>query len=106
MTKEIDYYGGNDNYIHLKFGDTRKAYNFTPDFIKKYPDYAREYKKYFMREESQLKSPFAVVSYAYDNEIPVNFYYNFTDTPAKSKEEILEYLVRELSYVYTLKERK
>ena len=40
-TKQIDYYGSEDNYIHLKFGDCLKAYHFTPDFIKTYPKFVK-----------------------------------------------------------------
>jgi hypothetical protein len=99
MTKEIDYYGQEDNYIHLKFGDTRKMYNFTESFINDYPDFAREYARYYSMEKSKFRSPFQIVAYAYDHNIPVHFYYNYTDTPAKSREEIVEYLVNENSYI-------
>lgn len=98
MKKEIDYYGEKDNYIHLKFGDTRKMYNFTDDFVEKYPEFSKEYQNYFENKDSKFKSPFAVVEYAYSKKIPVHFYYNFTDTPAKSKKEIMAYLVEENSY--------
>lgn len=99
MKTKIDYYGDQDNYIHLKFGDCRKMYFFTPDFIEKYPDFAREYRLYFEGGvRSKFKSPFAVVMYVYDHKIPVNFYYNFSDMPATSKKEIIEYLVNENSY--------
>lgn len=98
-TKEIDYYGDKDNYIHLKFGDVRKNYNFTKEFIAEYLDFVREFARYFKQSESKFRSPFAVVHYVYKNNIPVHFYYNFTDTPAKYKEEIMEYLVKENSYV-------
>lgn len=104
--KKIDYYGDKDNYIHLKFGDVRKHYNFTDSFIKKYPNFAREYANYFEWKESKFHSPFAVVAYAFDNKLPVHFYYNFTDTPAKSREEIVEYLVSENSYVHDLIDSK
>lgn len=99
MKKEIDYYGDTDNYIHLKFGDARKMYHFTPDFIEKYPDFAREYANYWDGTKSAFKNPFQVVSYAYDNKLPVHFYFNFTDTPAESKEQILDYLRDEQSYI-------
>lgn len=99
MTKKIDYYGQEDNYIHLKFGDTRKMYFFTNDFVKDYPGFSREYARYFSMEKSAFRSPFQIVAYAFDNKIPVHFYYNFTDTPAKSREEIVEYLVSENSYI-------
>lgn len=99
MKKEINYYGEEDNYIHLKWGDVRKMYNFTKEFIEKYPSFAREYQNYFSEEKSIFKAPFAVVEYIYKNKLPVHFYYNYTDTPAKNKREIMEYLVAENSYV-------
>jgi hypothetical protein len=99
MKKEIDYYGNTDNYIHLKFGEARKMYNFTTDFIEKYPDFTREYKKYFQCEPSRFKNPFQIVTYVFENEIPINFYYNFTDEPANDREDIIIYLVKEQSFI-------
>ena len=93
--KNIDYYGNSDNYIHLKFGDVRKNYNFTPTFIEKYPDFAREYTNYFECKESEFKNPLNIVSYAYNAKIPVHFYFNYTDTPAKGQKEIMDYLIKE-----------
>jgi len=99
MSSEIDYYGETDNYIHLKFGDCRKAYNFTKKFIKEHSDFAKKYQRYFesvrQRTFDDFKSPFTVVAYAFKKQIPVHFYYNFTDKPAKDYNEIIEYLVRE-----------
>lgn len=101
MKKEIDYYGDSANVIHLKFGDTRKCYNFTPDFIEKYPVFTSEYAKYFSdNRASKFKNPFQVVAYVYRHKIPVHFYYNFTDTLAKNEKEIMAYLLREQSYIY------
>lgn len=96
----IDYYGEKDNYIHLKFGDCRKCYNFTEDFIKDNKEFAERYKDYWDNGASKLssslnkgfKSPFEVVEYAHKKKIPVNFYFNFTDTPAESYDEIIKYL--------------
>ncbi len=92
MTNKINYYGTDDNYIHLKFGDALKHYHFTPEFIKENPEFSREYKKYWDGEKSEFKNPFQIVRYAYANYIPVNFYYNFTDTPATDEQEIIDYL--------------
>jgi hypothetical protein len=108
MKKEINYYGNEADYIHLKFGDCRKNYNFTEEFIAQYPLFAREYSKYFegSREKTYdraFNSPFAIVEYVYKHKIPVHFYYNFTDTPAKNKKEIIDYLVSENSYSPELK---
>lgn len=93
--KEIDFYGDKDNYIHLKFGDTRKKYNFTKEFIEKYPSFTREYQNYFNCENSVFKNPFQIVSYVYAKKIPLKFYYNFTDKPANGLNKIMDYLVRE-----------
>ena len=95
MKKEINYYGEEDNYIHLKFGECRKCYNFTKDFVEKYKEFVEDYDKYFMNEDSKFENAEEVVNYVFDNEIPVNWYFNFTDEPAESKEEILEYLTNE-----------
>ena len=108
IKKEIDYYGNEADYIHLKFGDCRKNYHFTTDFVEKYPAFVREFASYFEGSltegsKSAFKTPFAVVAYVYKNKIPVHFYYNFTDTPAKNEKEIMEYLVNENSYVPELK---
>lgn len=103
MKKEIDYYGDTDSYIHLKFGDVQKKYNFTPELIEKYPAFTTDYQKYFNSSAiSQFKNPFQIVRYVHDNGIPVHFYYNFTDTPAKDMREIMEYLVHEQSYIHNL----
>lgn len=97
--KKIDYYGEEDNYIHLKFGDVKKMYFFTKEFIEAYPSFVREYGNYFSNKKSVFRTPFAIVEYVYENKLPVKFYYNFTDTPAKDKKEIMDYLVAENSYV-------
>jgi hypothetical protein len=80
-------------------------YNFTKELEKKYPDFTREYAKYWNCEKSKFTSPFQIVSYIYDKNIPVNLYYNFTDTLVKDREEVIDYLVRENSYVYSLNEK-
>lgn len=104
MKKQIDYYGDKDNYIHLKFGDCRKAYNFTKKFAQKYPDFVERYQRYFQNGPSgsfeDFKSPFQVVAYVFQKNIPVHFYYNYTDEPATSYEDIIEYLVRENTAVF------
>ena len=98
IKKEIDYYGSEADYIHLKFGDCRKMYNFTPDFIAKYPQFAKAFQMYWngeLKRYYSFENPFQVVSYAFNHKIPVHFYYNYTDTPAKSRKEIIAYLLNE-----------
>lgn len=103
----IDYYGDKDNYIHLKLGDCVKMYNFTPDFIKEYPDFVEGYTHYYDNGANNnanfnnkgFKSPFQVVAYVYQKKLPVHFYFNFTDEPAKSYDEIISYLVDEATFI-------
>lgn len=103
----IDYYGDKDNYIHLKFGDCVKNYNFTNDFIKQYPEFTKRYIHYYrngadkgasMNKEG-FASPFEVVAYVFKKEIPIHFYYNYTDEPANDYDEIIRYLVDENTYI-------
>ena len=93
--KKIDYYGTKDNYIHAKFGDLRKNYNFTEDFVKKYPRFAEEYHKYFMCEKSVFANPLEITNYIINYNLPIHAYFNFTDTPAKDWYEVQEYLNKE-----------
>ena len=95
MTKKIDYYGDSENYIHLKFGDCVKMYNFTEDFRKEYPQFVKAYEMYWEGKRHAFKNPFQVISYAFNNKIPVHFYYNFTDTPCGDRQEITDYLLQE-----------
>lgn len=96
MTKQIDYYGDEDNYIHLKWGDCVKMYNFTDELIEKYPLFTTEYKKYWDNDDTcQFKNPYQIINYVFDNDIPINFYFNFTDTPVYDREDIIEYLDNE-----------
>jgi hypothetical protein len=91
----IDYYGEKDNYIHLKFGRAQKRYNFTEEFMTQYPEFTAMFTNYFMKDDVTLEDTKGIINHAYDNNIPVHFYYNFTDTPATSREEIISYLDRE-----------
>lgn len=104
----IDYYGKDANYIHLKFGDARKMYHFTDEFKKEYPVFAERYKDYWdngaSKQQSSLgkgfNSPFEVVAYAFKKNIPVHWYYNYTDTPVSDYDEIIKYLVDENTYIH------
>jgi len=107
MQNKIDYYGDKDNYIHLKFGDAIKKYNFTKEFREKYPQFVKAYEMYWDGNHNAFKNPFQIVSYVYNNNIPVHFYFNYTDEPAETREEIIEYLLKENNrttlYDYMLK---
>ena len=94
----IDYYGEDANYIHLKFGHIRKMYNFTPEFMNKYPNFVAEYKKYWNGDSTcRFNSTLEVVQYIDTFEVPVHLYFNYTDTPVKDMSEVYEYFIREYS---------
>lgn len=91
----INFYWTDENYIHFKFWDLRKSYNFTKEFCGKYPVFAEEFWKYFDYEESIFKNPREIVLYVYYYKIPVYFYFNYTDTPCYNKQDAIRYLTRE-----------
>lgn len=92
----IDYYGTEDNYIHAKFGDLRKRYNFTDDFMEQYPNFSKEFATYWENaEDSVFKQPIQIVQYVDAYKIPVHFYLNFTDEPA-TIEDMYKYFANEL----------
>ena len=99
----INFYWENENYIHFKFWDLRKCYNFTEEFCKKYPVFSKEFEKYFDYEKSVFTNPREIVLYVYNYKIPVYFYFNFTDKPCYNKQDAIKYLVKE--YMGENKER-
>jgi hypothetical protein len=93
---EINYYGEDADYIHLKFGDARKMYHFTDAFRAKHPNFCAEYDKYWENDNtSKFRDALEIVSYVEHWGVPVRFYFNYTDTPAKDIKEVKEYLLRE-----------
>lgn len=93
---EKDYYGQDFSVIHLKFGDARKMYFFTKEFATEHPTFCAEYKKYWNRDpKGQFENPMQIVNYVEQWGIPVEFYFNYTDTPAESLREVKEYFMRE-----------
>lgn len=106
--KEIDYYGTDDNYIHLKWGDCVKMYNFTDEFRAEYPEFTERYTHYWENGGSKqasfdnkgFKNAFEVIAYIYKKDIPVHLYFNFTDEPVVGGyDEVIAYLVRENTYI-------
>jgi hypothetical protein len=95
MKKDIHYYGSEDNYIHLKFGDCVKAYNFTDAFRTQYPQFTQAYENYWDGKRDAFKNALQVITYIYNNKIPVHLYFNFTDTPVKNRKEAVQYFIRE-----------
>jgi hypothetical protein len=93
----MDYYGETDNYIHLKFGHMQKQYNFTDEFKKEYPEFSDEFIKYWIDMGDKFKTPMDIALYVKEHNIPVGFYFNFTDTPAENVDEVIDYLEWELN---------
>ena len=93
-----DYYGRDFSYIHLKFGDMRKMYFFTKEFQEEHPNFCKEYQKYWNNDPTcRFKSPLEIAQYVDMFNIPVEFYYNYTDTPSKDITDVYDYFLREYS---------
>jgi hypothetical protein len=92
----IDYYGDKDNYIHAKFGDLRKMYNFNKSLQALYPKFCQEYARYWSGKYSVFQQPQQIVKYVDENKIPVHFYFNYTDEPA-TIQDMYTYFERELA---------
>lgn len=88
-----------ESIIHLKFGDMRKSYSFTDEFWDKYEFFSTEFAKYWEGEDSYFKNPYQILDYVEKHNIPVTFYFNFTDEYAKSYDEIREYLNDQGRYI-------
>lgn len=96
--KEINYYGTDADYIHLKFGRMQKMYNFTNEFREKYPNFCAEYELFWNHDKKcRFHNPLEIAQYVDMFEVPVHFYYNYTDTPSKSMTDVYEYIIREYS---------
>lgn len=94
----VNYYGDKDNYIHLKFGHARKCYHFTKDFTKLHKDFVKKYEDYWSDEETEdvdnafLNAQDVVYGAEEEGLPPEFFYFNYTDEPAKSYEEIYNWI--------------
>lgn len=89
---EEDFYGDDLDYIHIKFGRMQKAYNFTDKLIKSHPNFCNEYIKYWNGEKDcKFKTPLQIARYVDIYEVPVRFYFNYTDTPVEDITEVYEY---------------
>jgi len=71
-------------------------YNFTTEFRAKYPNFCKEYEKYWTNDDTgRLKTPLEIAQYVDMFEVPVRFYFNMTDTPVKDITDVYSYLIRE-----------
>ena len=76
----------------------QKGFNFTKEFREKYPNFCSEYSKYFNGKGEQFTTPLEIAQYVNTYNVPVKFYYNYTDTPSKSIEDVFEYILREFTF--------
>lgn len=91
----IDAYGDTDNVIHFKFGEARKHYHFTNEFMDKYPKFVSEYSKYFMGNKSVFNDVLELVNYIERYEIPVRLYSNFVDEEFADIQACKEWIMNE-----------
>lgn len=92
----MDFYGENFSYIHLKFGDARKMFFFTEELRAKHPNFCKEYEKYWDYDPTcRFNSPLEIAQYVDLFNIPVKFYFNFTDREPEDMAEVYSYFIRE-----------
>lgn len=91
----IDAYGQTENVIHCKFGDMRKQYHFTDEFMQEYPEFCKEYDKYFMGNDCVFDSPFDILNYIENFELPVKLYSNFYDEEFENYRAVRDWLANE-----------
>lgn len=92
---DIDAYGNMDNVIHFKFGDCRKQYHFTDEFMQEYPEFSKQYENYWYEQDSVFDSPFDVVSYIERFELPIRLYSNYYDEEFEDINAVREWLMYE-----------
>ena len=93
---DIDAYGDTQNVIHFKFGDCRKLYHFTDEFVAEHPRFAEEFAKYWHNDSTSLFSdPLAIVNYIETFNIPVRLYSNFVDEEFEDIQAVREWLNNE-----------
>ena len=102
----LNYYGNTFAYIHAKWGDFRKCYNFPDDFRKKYPNFCSEYEKYQRYEKSVFVDPMHIVNYIERFDIPCKLYSNFRDREFADFDAVREWICRERHAEYDFGEGK
>jgi len=90
-----NWYGDNESYIHLKWGNMRKWTNFTREFKKAYPKFVRRYNKYADKatEDNYREKIFELLCMIENQNIKVGLYDNYTDTPYRDTAEVWRYFM-------------
>lgn len=92
---DIDAYGDTQSVIHFKFGDARKQYFFTKELQKEYPNFCKEYEKYWNGQTSLFTDPLLIVNYIEKFGIPVRLYSNMVDQEFADFDAVREWLGNE-----------
>jgi hypothetical protein len=92
---DIDAYRDTESVIHFKFGDARKWFFFTKELQKQYPNFCKEYIKYFDYEKSLFSDPLCIVNYIEHFNIPVKLYSNMADQEFADIDAVKEWLCSE-----------
>lgn len=94
-----DPYGHDISYIHAKFGRLQKAYHFTEECQKRFPEFTSAYKKYWEGDKSGMfKTAMDVADYLIAHPEAgkeIRPYFNFIDEWADGWEAIKVYLAQE-----------
>lgn len=92
-------YGSEISYIHAKFGRLKKAYNFTDDCRKRFPEFVAEYEKYWNSDTTGMfQTALDVANYLIAHPEAgeaIRPYFNFIDEWAYDWQAIKVYLEQE-----------
>lgn len=91
----IDAYNDTMSVIHFKFGDCRKHYFFTEEFVTAHPKFAAEYAKYFIKQKSLFSDPLSIVNYIEVFKLPVRLYSNYVDEEFEDINACKEWICQE-----------
>lgn len=94
-----DPYGTEVSYIHAKFGDVRKCYNFTDECRARFPEFVAAYDAYWTdRTSGPFKSADDVVDYLIahpDAGAEIKPYFNYVDEWCDGWDGMKQYLTEQ-----------
>jgi len=96
----LDFYGESLDYIHFKFGDALKQYNFTDKFRKRYPGFCAAYElawegKHGVFSPRGVMDTLKLLHYIKEYEVPVRLYSNMVDLEFADVNAALEWYINE-----------
>jgi hypothetical protein len=102
----LDYYNGDFPCIHAKFGDFRKGYYFPQSFREQYPNFCKEFDKYWRYKESVFTDPIQIVNYIEKFAIPCILYENAYDLEFADFDEVRKWICYKRHVHYNFGEGK